>query len=84
MDSHMTHTDFWTLIDETLADSGGDDGRQRKLLLARLTALPPDEIASFEGRFHYYSELAADRAYTMRGALMRTKEMISSDGGWEC
>ena len=58
----MTHSDFWTLIDETLADSGGDNDRHRELLLAQLTALSPDEIASFEGRFHYYSELAADRA----------------------
>ena len=80
----VTHSDFWTLIGETLTDSGGDDDRQRELLLARLTALPPDEIASFEGRFHYYSELAADRAYTMPGALRRTKEIISNDGGWEC
>jgi len=58
----MTHSDFWTLIDETLADSGGDNDRHRELLLAQLTALSPDEIASFEGHFHYYSELAADRA----------------------
>ena len=79
----MTHSDFWTLIGETLADSGGDDGRQRELLLARLTALPPDEIASFESRFYFFSHLAADRADTMRGALMRTKDLISSDDGWE-
>lgn len=79
----MTHSDFWTLIDETLADSGGDDGRQRELLLKRLAALPPDEIASFESRFYYFSQLAADRAYTMRGALMRTKELTDSDDSWE-
>ena len=79
----MTHSDFWTLIDETLADGSGDDDRQHELLLARLTALPPDEIASFESRFHYFSRLAADRADTMRGALMRTKDLVSSDDGWE-
>ena len=49
------HTeDFWRLMKTTYQRSGGDTGRQARLLISDLAALGPDEIIGYEKMFDCY------------------------------
>jgi uncharacterized protein DUF4240 len=68
---------FWTLVDDTRAEAGGDTERQSGLLAERLEQLPPRAVADFGEIRHQLDE----RAYTwdIWGAAFVIEDGCSDD-----
>lgn len=66
------HTeDFWRLMKTTHQRSGGDTGRQARLLISDLAALGPDEIIGYEKTFDGYVAQAYARRSFADSAFFR-------------
>ena len=79
----MTHSQFWHMIDESLALSAGDPDpdRQCQALISALAALSCEEIAEFHNKFQSFSKLADDVA-NAPGALGTVYEYLGPGEHW--
>ncbi|MCD0481725.1 DUF4240 domain-containing protein [Streptacidiphilus sp. ASG 303] len=77
----MYETEFWQLLDETRNAADGDPEDQADLLVERLTALVPDDVADFARLF----EVRFQRAY--RWDLWGAAHLLlggASEGAFAC